>query len=137
MELEFHHINYVAEDVDRLHDFYVKVLGLKISHLISFWSLREMKRILDMMEKLASMDGKIQMHLAEKDTSVAKRNGQKINPVERGHIAFRTKDIRAFKQILDDKGIAYSDYGTAFAEEWHQVFFCDPEGNIVEVHQKV
>lgn len=28
MKLEFHHINYVAEDVDRLHDFYTNILGL-------------------------------------------------------------------------------------------------------------
>ena len=28
MKLEFHHINYVSENVDRLHDFYTKILGL-------------------------------------------------------------------------------------------------------------
>ena len=28
VKLEFHHINYVAEDVDRMHDFYTRVLGL-------------------------------------------------------------------------------------------------------------
>ena len=38
---------------------------------------------------------------------------------------------------LDDAGIPYSDYGTAFAAEWHQVFFRDPEGNVIEVHQQV
>ena len=27
------------------------------------------------------------------------------------------------------------DYGTTFAKSWHQVFFLDPEGNVVEVHQ--
>ena len=138
MELEFHHINYVAEDVDRLHDFYVKVLGLKNIPTYKFPRPERNEKNFGYDGKISfATDGKIQMHLAEKDTSVAKRNGQKINPVERGHIAFRTKDIRAFKQILDDKGIAYSDYGTTFAQEGHQVFFCDPEGNIVEVHQKV
>jgi catechol-2,3-dioxygenase len=38
---------------------------------------------------------------------------------------------------LDGKNIPYSDYGTAFAKEWHQVFFHDPEGNVIEVHQAV
>ena len=38
---------------------------------------------------------------------------------------------------LDANGIVYADYGTAFAEEWHQIFFHDPEGNIIEVHQQV
>ena len=64
-------------------------------------------------------------------------NGQKINPVERGHIAFRTDDISAVKAILEQSGILYSDYGTTFAKEWHQVFFHDPEGNVIEIHQKI
>ena len=36
-----------------------------------------------------------------------------------------------------DNGIAFADYGTAFAAEWYQTFFHDPEGNIIEVHQQV
>ena len=48
-----------------------------------------------------------------------------------------TDDIVAFKQMLNNKNIPYSDYGTAFAKEWHQVFFHDPEGNIIEAHQQV
>ena len=28
MKLEFHHINFASEDVDRMHDFYTNVLGL-------------------------------------------------------------------------------------------------------------
>ena len=35
---------------------------------------------------------------------------------------------------LDACGVAYSDYGTRFARAWHQIFFLDPEGVIVEVH---
>ena len=35
---------------------------------------------------------------------------------------------------LDACGVAYSDYGTRFARDWHQIFFLDPEGVIVEVH---
>ncbi|NDA08744.1 MAG: hypothetical protein EBZ18_04970 [Alphaproteobacteria bacterium] len=77
------------------------------------------------------------MHLAERDLNVAVRNGRHINPVERGHIAFRTDDIEAFKAHLHDKGIAFADYGTAFAKVWYQIFFYDPEGNIIEVHQQI
>ena len=82
-------------------------------------------------------EGKMQMHLAERDLGVAFRNGHVINPVDRGHIAFRTDDIAAFLKILDENGIPYSDYGTTFAKTWHQVFFLDPEGNVIEVHQQV
>ena len=77
------------------------------------------------------------MHLAEKNLDVAFKHGETINPVERGHVAFRTDDIEGFKARLDIEGIPYSDYGTAFAKQWHQVFFHDPEGNIIEVHQEV
>ena len=38
---------------------------------------------------------------------------------------------------LEVRSIPYSDYGTAFAKEWHQIFFCDPEGSVVEVHEAV
>ncbi len=79
----------------------------------------------------------MQMHLAEKDLGVAFKNREVINPVERGHIAFRTDDIEAFKKVLEENGTPYSDYGTTFAKEWHQVFFHDPEGNVIEVHQAV
>ena len=39
--------------------------------------------------------------------------------------------------MLKREKIPFSDYGTTFAKEWHQVFFQDPEGNVVEVHQKI
>ena len=63
------------------------------------------------------------------------RTKQAVNPLDRGHIAFRTDDIAAFKKRLDEKGIPYSDYGTWAMNGWHQIFFYDPEGNVIEVHQ--
>ncbi|WP_425046498.1 VOC family protein [Primorskyibacter sp. S87] len=137
MKLEFHHINYVSDDVDRLHQFYTKVLGLDDIPIQSF--PRPEASVDDGYSgKIRfATEGKMQMHLAERDFGVAFKNGEVINPVERGHIAFRTDDIDAFKAILDAEGIPYSDYGTAFAKEWHQVFFHDPEGNVIEVHQEV
>lgn len=137
MKLEFHHINYVSEDIDRLHQFYTSVLGLDDIPIQTF-PRTEATGGKGFSGKIRfATDGQMQMHLAEKDLSVAFRNGEVINPVERGHIAFRTDDIEAFKAKLDSQNIPYSDYGTAFAKEWHQVFFHDPEGNVIEVHQAV
>ena len=85
-------------------------------------------------------DGMMQMHLATQDLTVPFRSGEAINPIgigPVGHIAYRTDDIDAFKRHLEANGIAYSDYGTRFAKEWHQVFFLDPVGTIVEVHAVV
>ncbi|WP_171209330.1 MULTISPECIES: VOC family protein [unclassified Ruegeria] len=137
MKLEFHHINFVADDVDRLHDFYTNVLGLDDIPQQNFpRSEANEDKGYDGNIQFAT-DGHMQMHLAERDFGVAFKNGHVINPVERGHIAFRTDDLKGFLKMLDEKGIPYSDYGTTFSKEWHQVFFQDPEGNIIEVHQQV
>jgi len=80
-------------------------------------------------------DGSTQFHLAKKDMEVGFKTGHAVNPVDRGHIAFRTDDIEAFKQSLDEKGVPYSDFGNVAVKGWHQVFFYDPDGNVVEVHQ--
>jgi catechol 2,3-dioxygenase-like lactoylglutathione lyase family enzyme len=137
MKLEFHHINFVSKDVDGMHDFYTKVLGLDDIPQENFPRTEETEDGGYSGKIRFATEGRMQMHLAERDIGVAFRNGQVINPVDRGHIAFRTDDIAAFLKLLDDNGIPYSDYGTAFAKSWHQVFFMDPEGNIIEVHQQV
>ena len=48
---------------------------------------------------MEQQDGNIQLHLAEKDLTIAEKNKKHINPVEKGHIAFRTDDIEEFKTI--------------------------------------
>ena len=137
MKLEFHHINFVADDVDRMHNFYTSVLGLDDVPVQNFPRTEASEQIgYDGKIRFAT-DGAMQMHLAERDLGVGFRNSHMINPVERGHIAFRTDDLDAFLNLLDERGIPYSDYGTAFSKEWHQVFFHDPEGNVIEVHQQV
>jgi catechol 2,3-dioxygenase-like lactoylglutathione lyase family enzyme len=137
MKLEFHHINFVSENVDRMHDFYTNILGLDDLPQENFPRTEATgDRGYDGKIRFAD-EGNMQMHLAERAFDVAFRNGQVINPVERGHIAFRTDDLAGFLKVLDDNGIPYSDYGTTFAKEWHQVFFMDPEGNVIEVHQQV
>ncbi|MFY0617377.1 VOC family protein [Shimia sp.] len=137
MKLEFHHINFVGDDVDRLHDFYTTVLGLADIPQSEFPRTEaDEKTGYDGKIRFAT-DGDMQMHLAERRLDVAFVNGQVINPVERGHIAFRTDDLAAFLKVLEAHNVPYSDYGTAFAKEWHQVFFHDPEGNVIEVHQQV
>ena len=137
MKLEFHHINYVADDVDRMHDFYTNVLGLDNMSPEQFVRTDATEHAGFAGKIRFATEGKMQMHLAQKDFQVAFRNGQVINPVDRGHIAFRTDDLAAFLGVLDTKGIPYSDYGHAFSAQWHQVFFQDPEGNVIEVHQAV
>jgi catechol 2,3-dioxygenase-like lactoylglutathione lyase family enzyme len=137
MKLEFHHINFVSENVDRIHQFYTEVLGLSDIPPTSFPRPKATDNAGYNGKIKFATDGQIQMHLAEKNLGIAFKHGESINPLERGHIAFRTDDINAFMALLDAKGVPYSNYGTVFAKQWHQVFFHDPEGNVIEVHQQV
>ena len=137
MKLEFHHINIVTKNVENLNNFYNKILQMEVIPQENFPRSEETKD--------SGYSGKInflnknniQFHIAEKDLNVSFKNKQVLNPVKNGHIAFRTDNIEEFIKILEKEKIPFSDYGTAFAKEWHQIFFQDPEGNIIEVHQKV
>ena len=133
MKIKLHHVNFCSTDVPALEAFYRSVLDLEPEPSL------EKGRILEKdgyPGKVAFLsDGVTQFHLAEKDLGVTFRTGQAINPVERGHIAFRTDDIAAFKRRLEEKGVPYCDYGAWAMKGWEQIFFYDPDGNIVEVHQ--
>ena len=123
--------------MDRIHDFYTRVLGLDDMPIDQFPRTQaDDTSGFDGKIRFAT-EGKMQMHLAQRDFKVHFKNGRTINPVERGHIAFRTDDLAAVLALLEAEGIPYSDYGTTFSAQWHQVFFQDPEGNVIEVHQEV
>ena len=133
MKIKLHHVNFCSTNVPAMEEFYRTVLALEPEPSLGAG------RILDKDGYPGSVaflsDGTTQLHLAEKDLGVSFRTGQAINPVDRGHIAFRTDDIDAFKQRLKEKGIPFSDYGAWAMKGWEQIFFHDPDGNIVEVHQ--
>jgi glyoxylase I family protein len=133
MKIKLHHVNVCSKDVPGLEQFYRDVLDLAPERSL------EAGRILDKDGYPGAVaflsDGTTQFHLAEKDLGIGFRTGQAVNPVERGHIAFRTDDIDAFKRRLEEKGIPFSDYGAWAMKGWEQIFFYDPEGNVIEVHQ--
>jgi glyoxylase I family protein len=132
MKIKLHHLNLCTTNVPAMDEFYRTVLDLEPEP-----SLQAGRIVQDGYPGSVAFvtDGTIQVHLAEKDLGVGFRTGQAINPVERGHIAFRTDDIDAFKRRLKEKGIPFSDYGAWAMKGWEQIFFYDPDGNIVEVHQ--
>ena len=137
MKLEFHHINYVTRNVDKLNNFYKNILQMDSISEENFKRTKATESTGYNGEIKFVTEGKIQMHLAEKNLDIASLNKKHINPVERGHIAFRTDNLEKFISILKKNKINYADYGTTFSAEWHQIFFYDPEGNIIEVHQKI
>ena len=135
MKLIFHHINYVSKNVDELNNFYKNILQMETVPESNFPRTDATNDIGYNGKIKFVTEGNMQMHLAEKDLDVAQKNKKHINPVEKGHIAFRTDDIENFKKLLKKNKIRFADYGTAFAKEWYQIFFYDPEGNIIEVYQ--
>ena len=132
MKIKLHHLNLCSTNVAALDEFYRGVLDMAPEPSLA--ANRDLSG--GYPGKVAFLsDGATQVHLAEKDLGVSFRTGQAVNPVERGHIAFRTDDIEAFKKRLTDRGIPFSDYGAWAMKGWEQIFFYDPDGNIIEVHQ--
>ena len=134
MKLELHHINFSTQDVKKLETFYKDILFLD-TQSDDLPTLEKKKGYSGDVSFVG--DGKVQMHLAQKDLSVNFKTGHFINPVEKGHIAYRTDDIEAFKKHLKENNIEFTDWGDIGVSGWHQIFFYDPDGNIIEVHQKI
>ena len=134
MEMELHHINLSTQDVKKLETFYKDILFLD-TQSDDLPTLEKKKGYSGDVSFMG--DGKVQMHLAQKDLSVNFKTGHFINPVEKGHIAYRTDDIEAFKKHLKENNIEFTDWGDIGVSGWHQIFFYDPDGNIIEVHQKI
>lgn len=135
MKFEFHHLNLCSDNVNRLSAFYQDVFGLgRIED-------EEHKRVTVDDENGYNApvdfvtDGAIEFHLATRDSELGFRMKQPLNPLHHGHFCFRTDDIEAVKKCLEEKGIPYADYGVWAIAKWYQIFFCDPDGNMIEVHQ--
>ena len=132
MKLTLHHINLSTQQVEEMDIFYRNVIGLATE--------TDGLPVLEKKKGYAGdvafvTDGQIQMHLAAQDLQAGFRTGHIVNPVARGHIAYRTDDLPAFMAHLDALGVPYSDWGDRAVAGWHQIFFYDPDGNVIEVHQ--
>lgn len=133
MKLTLHHINLATENVAGMDAFYRDILGLEVPQA----DVPVLEKRQGYAGDVAFVsDGRIQTHLARRDPLAGFRTGQIVNPVARGHIAYRTDDIAAFRAHLEAAGVPYSDWGNRAVAGWHQIFFYDPDGNVIEVHQK-
>jgi len=114
MKLTLHHINVTGHDVPGLDAFYSDVLCQQ--------PIPEMAEIPTLDANALRVpvafrtDGQVQFHLAQQDLGLAMRQDK-------------------FIRHLEAQGVAYVDYGTTFTQFWHQIFFLDPAGTIIEVHQ--
>ena len=134
MKIKLHHINLATQNVSRMKHFYKNILFLD-DVVDDLTTLEKSKGYSGSVGFVG--DGNIQTHIAEKDLEVNFKTGHYINPVEKGHIAYRTDNLEKFKKHLKDKNIEYSDWKETAVSGWKQIFFYDPDGNIIEVHEKV
>jgi glyoxylase I family protein len=135
MQIKFHHINLCTQDVPGLDTFYRDILDMKSEPGLAANRDKEQGYAGNVSFLTDGRDDATQFHLAEQDLKIGFKTGQTVNPLEKGHLAFRTDDIAAFKKRLADNGIPYSDFGAWAMKGWEQIFFYDPAGNIIEVHQ--
>jgi catechol 2,3-dioxygenase-like lactoylglutathione lyase family enzyme len=133
MRIKLHHVNLCSTNVPAMDAFYRTLLDLEPEPGLNAVRVTTANGYTGSVAFVT--DGTTQLHLAERDLGVGFRTNNAINPLERGHIAFRTDNIEAFKRRLREKGIPFSDYGAWAMDGWEQIFFHDPEGNVVEVHQ--
>ena len=134
MKARVHHINLSTEKVEEMDAFYREVLGLEATDE-DVPALRNDEGIYAGDVAFVS-DGHMHLHIARKDVQAGFRTGQLVNPVMKGHVAYRTDDLAAFKAHLEAEGVPFADWGDSAVAGWHQIYFYDPEGNVIEVHQK-
>jgi catechol 2,3-dioxygenase-like lactoylglutathione lyase family enzyme len=125
-------MNLCSEDVPRLSQFYRSVFGLGSLDYMRV-NANDEKGYSGNVDFVT--DGAIEFHLAKRDILLGFRMKHQINPLERGHFCFRTDNIEEFKKRLEAMQIPYADYGKWAMAGWYQIFFHDPDGNIIEVHQ--
>ena len=49
--------------------------------------------------------------------------------------ARKSEELEKAQAHLQARGIPYAHWGNAAVKGWDQIFFYDPDGNIIEVHQ--
>jgi glyoxylase I family protein len=130
--LTAHHLALSAPNQAAMKHFYGTVLGL--APLV-----RDEERIEGTYSSTAAFydGGPIQLHLPTSDLDLPFRVGQSLNPLDRGHFAFKTDDLDSVRAELRSKGTNFADYGVWAVKSLDQIFLCDPAGNIVEIHQRV
>src|ERR1700686_4389903 len=136
MTTQFHHINLCAKDPSDLENFYKDVLELSESH--AYTGNQKQIKNQGYGGRVAFLtDGQSEMHLSTLDLNVAFRTKQPINPLERGHIAFRTDDIEGIKRRLTERDVPFADFGAWAFKECIRFFSPNPRGKTVRFTRSV
>jgi catechol 2,3-dioxygenase-like lactoylglutathione lyase family enzyme len=124
-----HHVNFPTFRARELAEFYERTLGLHEIELpvVSPAGANRTN---------AQMEGDHgQLHLSQPIPDLLFNRDAAVNPLHRGHVAFRVSDVKAIIERLEAAGVPYAEYGEWTVKGWYQVFFHDPDGNVIEVHE--
>ena len=140
MSWRLDHIDVVSYDVRRSAEFYSAIFGMREHRFPVAPGGEELFSTGP--ESLANFPeegdgGRLGLHVAAPDTSIAKRLGWWMDPIVRGHFALTVDDIFAVKRNLDARGIDYLDMGEWAAAGRYQIYVYDPSKNIIEVNQTI
>jgi len=144
VKLRLHHVNVTSDDMGTLNKFYSDALGLNqvpsppmIATSKSDGS--EVSGDDEWADAAGFFDAgdpnELQIHVTQRQPYLALTEGHSVNPLIGGHFAFRTDDIEEVKRRLKEHGIPFDDWGIWSVQGWYQIFFTDPAGNMVEIHQ--
>ncbi|MBB5514592.1 catechol 2,3-dioxygenase-like lactoylglutathione lyase family enzyme [Rubricella aquisinus] len=138
MRWSIHHVNLEAKDVARTARFYADVLGMAQGT----WAFPASRGYLPGgSDRLALFgDGREShtgLHLIAPDEDFAEKNGLLHNPSKGGHYAINVDDLDALKARLRAAGVPYSETGEFAIPGLRHLYFCDPEGNLIEANGRV
>jgi len=139
-------VNVTSDDMSLLTDFYGNALGLGLLEsppMIATSTTEDPDENLDGDAEWdtaakffdAGDPNELQIHATQRQPYLAARMGHAVNPLVQGHFCFRTDDIQAIMARLTEHGIPFDDWGVWSVKGWYQIFFIDPAGNMIEVHQ--
>lgn len=119
-----HHAAIVVTDLDKAKFFYGEILGFEES----------VKRPAFNFPGAWYQIGDTQLHLLVHSPAKTLRGTTLIDSKD-GHFAVRTNNMEAVKKRLRMHGWDFEDRPDSITG-WHQLFVCNPDGNIVEINAK-
>lgn len=141
-QIRLHHVNVTSEDMNALNEFYSKALGLEqipSPAMIATTSSGETDGDAEWESGATFFSAgdreNLQIHATRRQPYLAIKEGHTVNPLIGGHFAFRTDNIQEVMEQLRANDIPFDDWGIWSVKGWYQIFFTDPAGNMIEIHQ--